>query len=335
MVETNLENEPNTPSDMALELFKPFEQFSKCLLDGFAILDQRGRVVKVNPLFTTMTGMKTRQILKADSLDQIISLSAGGHKLTFQDMLKGETPTRFDEVTGICSSKPGELNLIIGVFPLVKDGTVHGAFLLIRDVTAEASLQDKYKEKATKSITDALTGLYNRNYFVEYMSQTIENLGSLPDSATQKVVSIIMMDIDFFKKINDHYGHPAGDFVLKETAQVMKHGFRRTDMIARYGGEEFLIILPGTDLKGAVVAADKVRVAIESSTFKFDNKLIPVTISSGVAVIDVNKESADQALARADLALYHSKKNGRNQVTAHTGEHLVAGPNLASHKSAA
>jgi diguanylate cyclase (GGDEF)-like protein/PAS domain S-box-containing protein len=325
MVGTNQENEISPAISEALEIFKPYENFSKCLLDGYVIVNQNGRVVKANGLFGTMTGMKSRQILKAESFDEIISLNIGGNKLTVRDLLKAENPTRFDEVTGICQGKQGELNLIIGLFPLRKDAENHGAFVLMRDVTAEASLQDKYKEKATKSITDALTGLFNRNHFVEYLTETISNLEALPKDAPNRLCSVIMMDIDFFKKINDRFGHPAGDFVLKETSKILKNGFRKTDMIARYGGEEFLCVLPGTDLTGAVIAADKVRKLIEEFEFLFDSNKIPVSISSGVAMINIGGETGEQAITRADTALYHSKKNGRNQVTAHSGTDLLSG----------
>jgi len=330
MGENNQDRDSPPETSEALELFKPFEVFAKCLLDGFVIVDQMGRIVKTNALFASMTGMKSRQLLKADSLDQVVSLSIGGQRITIKELLQPVTPMRYDEVSGRCSGKTEDLNLIIGLFPLVKDGHHHGAFLLIRDVTAEASLQDKYKEKATKSITDALTGLFNRNYFVDYMTQTITTMESLPLDASQRLCSLIMMDIDFFKKINDRYGHPAGDFVLKETAAILKKGFRKTDMIARYGGEEFLVILPGTDLYGAVCASEKVRQSIHNFKFIYEGQEIPVSMSSGVALINVGIETGEQALARADSALYHSKKNGRNQVTAHTGSNVQPGSSLSA-----
>lgn len=124
-------------------------------------------------------------------------------------------------------------------------------------MTAETNLQDKYKHKATQSITDALTGLFNRNYFVEYMTSQVATLESLPLDAPQRTMSVVMLDIDFFKKLNNGYGHQAGDLVIKQVAELLRKSFRKTDVVARYGGEEFLAILPGTDAVGAAIAADK------------------------------------------------------------------------------
>lgn len=303
-----------------LESFKQYEQFCKSMLDGWVVVDQTGRIVKCNQLFSILTGAKSKAILRAGTLDEVIAFSVAGKPLTVEEMLSSPGPTRYDEVIGNAPTKPDEsLNCIIGLFPFVVNDKTVGAFLLVRDVTAEASLQDKYKDKATQSITDALTGLFNRNYFTQYLSAQIKTHESFPDTAPQKAMSVIMMDIDFFKKINDVYGHAAGDHVLKLTSDIMKKCFRRTDVVARYGGEEFLAILPGTDQHGAAIAADKFRAAIEANVFEFEGTRIPVTISIGVAQIYLGSETGDQAVARADAALYSSKHNGRNQVSIHDG----------------
>src|SRR5262249_49020140 len=152
---------------------------------------------------------------------------------------------------------------------------------------------------------------FNRAYFVDYMHSQIQTLESFPDAAPQRVLSVVMLDIDFFKKINDVYGHQAGDHVLKHTAELMRKMFRKTDIVARYGGEEFLAILPGTDAAGAVTAADKLRQAIQNYKYEFEGATIPVTLSSGVAQVNIGRETGDQAIARADAALYYSKQNGR------------------------
>ncbi len=312
------ENLGPVPSAQALELFKPFEHFSKCLLDAYVVIDQQGRILKCNALFSQLVGLRTKQILKADSFDEVLKLSVSGKDLKITEILTNVGPTRIDEVSG-ASAERQNLNLIIGVYPLLLDGSSQGSFVLIRDVTAETNLQDKYKDKATQSITDALTGLFNRAYFTDYMKSQVSTLESFPESAAQRTISVIMLDIDFFKKINDVYGHQAGDLVLKHTADLMRKCFRKTDVVARYGGEEFLAILPGTDMEGAAVASDKLRIAIQNYKYEFDGKLIPVTMSSGVAQIVVGKENGEQAIARADAALYFSKENGRNRVSVHDG----------------
>lgn len=312
------ENLNQPPSVPALDLFKPFEHFSKCLLDAYVVVDQTGRIHKCNALFSQLVGLRTKQILKAETFDEVLKLSVAGKDLKIKDILSNIGPTRIDEVSG-SSAERQNLNLIIGVYPFQQDGAAVGSFVLIRDVTAETNLQDKYKDKATQSITDALTGLFNRAYFTDYMKSQVATLESFPESAPQRTISVVMLDIDYFKKINDVYGHQAGDHVLKHTAELMKKSFRKTDIVARYGGEEFLAILPGTDMDGAAVASDKLRLAIASYKYEFDGTIIPVTMSSGVAQIAIGKENGEQAIARADAALYFSKENGRNRVSIHDG----------------
>ena len=302
----------------ALEMFKAYDHFCKAMLDAYCVLDMTGKVVKSNPLFSQLVGFKSRQILKMQSLDEMLQLDIDGDELKVANILDHQTPTRIDEVSGKSNDKH-DLNLIIGVYPFIAEGEQVGAFVLIRDVTAETNLQDKYKDKATQSITDALTGLFNRKYFVEYLTNQVNTMQNVPDHSSQKIMSLIMLDIDHFKKVNDVYGHQAGDYVIATVAQLMKETFRKTDIVSRYGGEEFLAILPGTDKLGSMVAAEKLRKKIEDHNFVFDNVEMPIRISSGVAQIDANNEIGEDTIARADAALYHSKENGRNQVSLHDG----------------
>ena len=309
----NLE-EPVSPAMLA---FKQYEHFSKCLLDAYAVVDMSGKVLKCNALLTQLIGVKPKQILKADSIASLLALQIIDKPLQLFELLNVSAPTRFDEIIGTANGSTVALNLIIGVYPFLTDGQNVGAFILLRDVTAETKLQVKYKDKATQSITDNLTGLFNRNYFADYLKNQVATLEGFPADAPQRILSVVMMDIDFFKKINDVYGHQAGDYVLSNTGLMLRNCFRKTDVVARYGGEEFLAIMPGTDLRGATIAAEKLRTAIESFKFDTGGKIIPVTISCGVAQIEVGKESGEEAIARADAALYFSKHNGRNRVSIH------------------
>ena len=306
-------------TDALLEAFKAYEHFCKCMLDAYAVIDTNGKVLKCNALLAQLVGLRTKQILKADSIDAILQLSVAGQPLTATELVQSAGPMRFDEVSGASSERQG-LNLIIGVYPFSHNEAPSGAFVLIRDVTAETNLQGKYRDKAAQSITDALTGLFNRAYFSEYLASQVSTLESFPKDAPQRIISVVMLDIDFFKKINDVHGHQAGDFVLKNISQTMGKCFRKTDVVARYGGEEFLAILPGTDLEGAAIAAEKLRASVASHVFEFEGKRIPVTISSGVAQITIGAETGEQAISRADAALYFSKENGRNRVSIHDGQ---------------
>jgi diguanylate cyclase (GGDEF)-like protein len=136
-------------------------------------------------------------------------------------------------------------------------------------------------------------------------------------------ISVVMCDIDFFKKVNDEYGHPGGDEVLKNVARIMKEMFRKTDVCCRYGGEEFLAILPAASLEHAGIAANKFRQAVQDEVIIVNGQQIRVTLSCGVATIQIAVETDLQALTRADAALYDSKHQGRNMVSLHDGEKIV------------
>lgn len=163
---------------------------------------------------------------------------------------------------------------------------------------------------------DGLTGLYVIRYFREVLNQVVEE--SLADKTP---LSLILTDIDNFKKINDTYGHPAGDFILKKTAQIaqsvirFKRPAKEMDLIARYGGEEFIVMLRGAPLdEAASKAAERIRVAVEKARFEWEGALIPVTISVGVSALRADEKVPDFMVRRADEALYQAKRTGKNKV---------------------
>lgn len=164
----------------------------------------------------------------------------------------------------------------------------------------------KMKAIAEKNaITDKLTGALNRMAI-----EPVINIEYERAKRNKKPISIILFDIDFFKKINDTYGHNTGDYVLKKTAEIVKRNTRKIDYLIRWGGEEFLILMPETDLEFAVKVAEKLRVLVENYQFKDVGK---VTISLGVTQIKIG-EKLDHAIKRADDALYLAKNRGRNRV---------------------
>jgi len=158
---------------------------------------------------------------------------------------------------------------------------------------------------------DALTGLFNHRYFQEIMESELERAGRY-----KHPLSLILIDIDFFKKVNDKFGHPAGDYVLHEVAQTMTELVRNCDIVARYGGEEFTIILPETSASSAKVLAQRVRRGIEQLNIHYEDHSIPVTISCGVSSCDFNtsKMTRSAFIKHSDQALYKAKENGRNRV---------------------
>lgn len=169
-------------------------------------------------------------------------------------------------------------------------------------------------EKLRKlSIIDGLTGLYNHRYFQERLREEFERTRRYRHS-----LSLIMLDIDYFKKVNDTYGHLFGDFVLKELARIIKESLRKTDIAARYGGEEFALILPETEIQGASALGERLRSRVEKHSFQMKGISLHITISLGAASIfpaESSKTPRD-LIETADKALYYSKTHGRNRLTA-------------------
>ncbi len=160
-----------------------------------------------------------------------------------------------------------------------------------------------------KAIYDALTDCYNKKEIEEFVKKFLFNyLRYKKDYFT-----IMILDIDHFKKINDTYGHLAGDYVLKELAKIIKNVIRKSDICGRFGGEEFVIILPNTKISGAMKLAERLRKEIENHPFTFGEKQIKVTVSIGITSVGIN-DSYESLLSRADEALYEAKKKGRNKV---------------------
>ncbi len=158
--------------------------------------------------------------------------------------------------------------------------------------------------------TDKLTGLYNRQAFDMLFDSLVLDLKRVPDE-----LSLLLLDIDHFKKINDSHGHLAGDAVLVHIAGLIKSRLRETDIKCRWGGEEFMVLLKGCDLKTAMNMAEELRLGILNHPLLLDGKNLAVTVSVGVTVFQ-QKDNRDEIIRRADRALYTAKSNGRNQVVA-------------------
>jgi diguanylate cyclase (GGDEF)-like protein len=159
------------------------------------------------------------------------------------------------------------------------------------------------------TIVDGLTQVNNKRYFLEFLEREMGRCHRY-----NRALSMIMFDIDHFKKINDVNGHLAGDYVLRELAGIVKQRVRKEECFARYGGEEFAIVMPEAGSENARTLAEKVRKLIEDHVFEFESKDIPVTVSLGVADMLGNMTEPLQFIKVADANLYKAKKGGRNQV---------------------
>jgi len=166
------------------------------------------------------------------------------------------------------------------------------------------------------AVTDAVTGLYNRHY----MSNHLDTLMARACGAG-KTVSLMLMDIDFFKSVNDRFGHAVGDEVLREFAQRVQRNVRGIDLASRYGGEEFVVIMPDTDLSYAVGAAERLnrQIAAEPFTVSGTSETIAITVSIGLAASNRDTTTSERLLERADAALYQAKRDGRNRVVTAVG----------------
>ena len=172
------------------------------------------------------------------------------------------------------------------------------------------NVESVYYEEIYRLMTvDGLTDLHNKRYFTEAMEKEFSRA-----KRYERTFSLVLFDLDHFKKINDTFGHLAGDSVLRQLGALVKGRVRHTDIPCRTGGEEFAIILPEVSRDGAVLLAEKVRKAVEESHFRFEGTVIPVTVSLGVTEWVPEAKEVDDLVRLADEKLYEAKRSGRNQV---------------------
>ena len=217
-----------------------------------------------------------------------------------------------------------------GVWHIVDDGSTNGTFLNEEQVKGSGQLNNgdrvkvgptilkylsgldaeaKYHEEIYRmTIVDGLTQIHNKRYLFEALDKEL-----IRARRYDRQLSLLIFDIDYFKNINDQYGHLAGDHVLRELARIVQERIRRDEVFARYGGEEFVIVLPETPLAGGVALAENLRGRVETHPFSFQGERIPVTISVGCAMLSEEKTAAD-LIQRSDDKLYEAKRGGRNRV---------------------
>jgi diguanylate cyclase (GGDEF)-like protein len=181
-----------------------------------------------------------------------------------------------------------------------------------RIVDLQNELMESNRRLELLSITDGLTKLHNHRHFQDELGRAFEE-----SERYHRPLSLVIADLDFFKKVNDTYGHAVGDDVLKAVSSMFQQSIRSTDLAARYGGEEFTLMLPETNLEDAIAFAEKLREIIESTPIATQAGALHVTISLGVATVPHSRiHSSKELIVAADKALYRAKKNGRNQVQA-------------------
>ena len=181
----------------------------------------------------------------------------------------------------------------------------------IRRKRLEDRLHENYQRSLSLALTDELTGLYNRRYVFAHLN---ELLGRMTDGGGD--TALMLFDIDHFKRVNDAYGHPAGDQVLRDIAGRAVRQVRSVDLVGRLGGEEFAVVMPETSLGDAVAVAERLRGAVADEPFLLQGKSdkLPITVSVGIAMTGEGRDTLESLLKRADEALYAAKNGGRNRV---------------------
>lgn len=203
----------------------------------------------------------------------------------------------------------------ISIIPLSSEqNEITHVCLTIYDVTDAATskmaLENVNQQLTLLSITDKLTGLYNRGYWEECLRNEFNRF-----ARTKRISTLMMLDIDLFKVVNDTYGHLAGDAVLRSTSQILQQCIRKTDIAGRYGGEEFGLILLDTPEHKALIVAERFRAAMERHTIDYQGQSIRCTVSIGLAELQESYTQMEDWLHQADKALYCSKRSGRNQIS--------------------
>jgi len=179
---------------------------------------------------------------------------------------------------------------------------------LSRNIAEISALRDRLKEE---SIRDPLTRLYNRRFLDEYMDREFTRADRIGTP-----VSVVILDIDFFKRYNDEYGHLAGDAMLESLGNLLSKSIRGGDMAFRYGGEEFVLVFTAMPLAGALTRTDELRIAFDSFRLPYEGRVLRASLSAGIAVYPLHGETRDEVLRAADAALYRAKVQGRNRVVA-------------------
>lgn len=285
---------------------------------GVAIIDDNYNVIKWNHWMDKFSGIKSSEITGGHLFDyypnlkenpgfirntksvfrfkNVVFMSQKLHKYLFP-MSPRQINSGFEFMQQRCTMGPLR----------DENGDFKYVYIMVYDLTELAA-----SEKANKklSVTDALTGVFNRRFFENRLNEEFER-----HNRYKRPLSLIVLDIDFFKQVNDTYGHLGGDFILKYFAEKIRQRIRSVDILARYGGEEFCCLLPETANEDAMNLAESIRGLIEESAFDFNGTTIKITVSQGVAELIPDSDTPETFFKRADTALYVSKDTGRNRVT--------------------
>ncbi len=297
-----------------------FEQIFNSVGDATWVINERYRVVRVNRAFLNLLGLKEKEAaISRKCFDLFPSRICQTSKCPLEQIRTKKQRVEMDEEREIGNGR--KVPFLLTAMPLFGlAGELVGMVEQFKDITDRKRYQEAL-EKANKELEqlaaiDGLTQVANRRIFDERFEQEWLRM-----KREKQPFSLILCDIDFFKRYNDHYGHQLGDDCLKAVAACIKESVHRpADLVARYGGEEFGILLPNTPFEGAYHMAEKIREVVFEMKWEHAASEVgdSVTLSLGVATIipSEDSDSAEKLLKSADKALYASKAAGRNRVTA-------------------
>lgn len=278
--------------------------------EGIVIIDRNSEIVFFNEGAEKIFGYMANEII-GQKLDSLLPERFHiQHDMLVQEFASGETRTRTSEerhrqIYG--RRKNGdEFSAAAAIFDLSsRDEKYYGA--VVRDISNSRKTEEELLRLAA---TDPLTGAFNRREFT-----VIAEREALRSNRYHHPLSVLMLDIDHFKRLNDTYGHAAGDKVLQRFTMICANALRNVDVFGRWGGEEFVALLPETDIQGASVIAERLRKLMADNVLTYNDHKIEFTVSIGIAEFKDGETSIDGVLSRADNAVYDAKKAGRDRIS--------------------
>jgi diguanylate cyclase (GGDEF)-like protein len=296
-----------------------YKQIINIINIGIVIIDSTYRVLEWNRWMEIQSGIKKENIINSSIFNHypllsstsftrgckavlkfgnIVFLSQKLHNYLFPFKTTGSHSNNFEFMQQSCSMAPVRED----------DGTIAGILITVQDVTETVFMEKSLKKM---NLLDSLTGIYNRRHMDKRLMEEF-----IRHKRYGRSMSIIMIDIDHFKNINDSFGHQFGDKVLKIVSGICSSKMRGGDIMSRYGGEEFCSILPETDIRGAQSLAERLREKVAETPIAYNDEIsVNVTISLGLAELNEKTKTTEDLIRNADTALYQSKQNGRNMAS--------------------
>jgi diguanylate cyclase (GGDEF)-like protein/PAS domain S-box-containing protein len=283
--------------------------------DPFSIVDREFRIIRANEAYAVMRNKEVKGLIGTRCYESLHNRSSVCDDCVVKKTFESADPCAKDKL--LVFPDGADVWVEIYTYPILDENErVSHVIEYTRDITDRKKAEEERRRLIEKleflSNTDVLTGLLNRRALIgrlEYEIDRAQRYGA--------ELSLILCDLDRFKEVNDSFGHAEGDRALRIVSEILKCSLRKSDIVGRYGGDELMIVLPDTSIRGAEDFAERLRHAVEHTSFQtISGKSVAMSISLGVTGLDLHERDAghDALVRRADTALYHSKKKGRNTV---------------------